>query len=176
VNYLSRVSHRKFFNKIFILTIILIIVYTNTSTVNGCPMSQNKNIAIILILENTNFGCKFCMDSFIKLCDRLQESEKVKNSIYGVLYYDSIENNNNKENILIQKKLLRGFVKGNNIQFPFILDSSHVFKNFCNNGSQKIIIINTEKDCIKQWNLPLKPNQYEEIMNFIHKNGQDENF
>lgn len=144
--------------------------------VNGCTMSQNKKITIILILDNTNFGCKFCMDSFIELCDRLQESEKLKNSIYGVLCYDSKENDHNKENRLIQKKLLRGFIKGNNIQFPFILDSSHVFKNFCNNGSQKIIIINAEKDCIRQWNIPLKANQYEEIMIFIHKNGQDENF
>jgi len=173
VNYFSRISYKKFFNEIFILTTFSIILFNNISMVNGCTMSQNKKIAIILILGNTNFGCKFCMDSFIKLCDRLQESEKLKNSIYGVLCYDSKENDNYKENILIQKKLLRGFIKGNNIQFPFILDSSHVFKNFCNNGLQKVIIINGEKDCIKQWNLPLKPNQYEEIMNFILENDKE---
>jgi len=173
VNYFSRISYKKFFNEIFILTTFSIILFNNISMVNGCTMSQNKKIAIILILGNTNFGCKFCMDSFIKLCDRLQESEKLKNSIYGVLCYDSKENDNYKENILIQKKLLRGFIKGNNIQFPFILDSSHVFKNFCNNGSQKIIIINTEKDCIRQWNIPLNPDQYEEIMNFILENDKE---
>ena len=116
--------------------------------------NEITNCIIILLLDYSDFSCQFCLESFLELCDTLKSRNLENTIILGILKYNfnKINKENRNKYTKLLKKQLKGFVKGNRINFPFILDYSYIFKN--NKTGSSVIIINQIKGCIKQWQIP----------------------
>lgn len=127
---------------------------------------DSQNI-IFLFLDRSDFSCQFCLSSFLQLCDTLQMGNFDHIIIRGFL--DGSETDNATEKLKrdrILKKQIRGFVKGNNIRFPFFLDSSHVFGNIKDKDTA-VIVLNSSLGVIRQWPSPLSSNDICEICSFV---------
>lgn len=131
---------------------------------NG-PAHQN----IILLLFNfSDLSCPFCLYPLLALCDTLQ-AHNLDDSVWGVLtYHDgNLKNEMEREtyNRILQKQL-SGFVRANNINFPFILDSSHILREVTKSGST-VIVLNKSKGTVKKWQSPLRSEDIREIYHLI---------
>jgi len=136
------------------IMLMLTLMITSFSVAKTITQNQHKdnisknervpNHLILLLLNHSDFSCQFCLNSFLQLCNTLQNRNLNNSIIWGIL--DSGNNQGNPAKgkyTQILKKQLRGFVKGNNIKFPFILDSSHIFEKLINDGSTLIILNRT---------------------------------
>jgi hypothetical protein len=135
----------------------------------GVQNNDTHNI-VMLFLDRSDFSCQFCLNSFLQLCDTLQTENFNKIIIRGIL--DGSEINDDEEKLKrdrILKKQIRGFVKGNNIHFPFYIDSSHVFRKIKDKDTA-VIVLNNSLGVIRQWPSPLSYNDICDICSFASIN------
>jgi len=117
---------------------------------------------ILVVFEFESLSCPLCLDSFKNFCEALQ-SKGQENSALGVLTY-RIQESEKAIDVytkIIEKKL-RGFIIGNNIEFPIILDKFHIF-NGTNLKGTGVILIDASKGILKRYALPLTKKQLDEI-------------
>jgi hypothetical protein len=123
---------------------------------------------MLLVFDFESLSCPLCLDSFKNFCEALQ-SKGQENSTIGILTYKNPEGEKALDNYtkIIQKKL-RGFIIGNNIEFPILLDKFHIFEGM-NLKEAAIFLFDLSKGMLKKYTLPLTKKQLEEIFSVQKK-------
>jgi hypothetical protein len=123
---------------------------------------------ILVIFDFESLSCPLCLDSFKNFCEALQ-SKGQENSAVGILTYKNPEDEKAHDNYtkIIEKKL-RGFIIGNNIEFPILLDKFHIFEGM-NLKEAAIFLFDFSKGMLKKYTLPLTKKQLEEIFSVQKK-------
>lgn len=120
---------------------------------------------ILVILDFESLSCSLCLESFKAFCETL-ESYSAENFALGILIFKALigEEDTEKFEKIIEKQL-RGFMVGNNIQFPILLDKLHVFQALGLNDTG-IILFDFSRNLLKKYTFPLSQKQLDEI--FLH--------
>jgi hypothetical protein len=123
---------------------------------------------ILVIFDFESLSCPLRLDSFKNFCEALQ-SKGQENSAVGILTYKNPEGEKALDNYtkIIEKKL-RGFIIGNNIEFPILLDKFHIFEGM-NLKEAAIFLFDFSKGILKKYTLPLTKKQLEEIFSVQKK-------
>lgn len=124
---------------------------------------------ILVIFDFESLSCPLCLDSFKNFCEALQ-SKGQQNSALGILTYKNPKGEKAVDGYtkIIEKKL-RGFIIGNKIEFPILLDKFHVFEGM-NLKEAAFFLFDFSKGMLKKYAFPLTKNQIEEIFNAQKKN------
>lgn len=124
------------------------------------PSCQGKLILVIFDFES--LSCPLCLDSFKNFCEALQ-SKGQQNLAVGILTFRNPEGEKAVDDYtkIIEKKL-RGFIVGNNIEFPILLDKFHVFGGM-NLKEAAIFLCDFSKGMLKKYTFPLTKKQLNEI-------------
>jgi hypothetical protein len=144
---------------IAILTVLLFI--TNSHSI-GKDRNSISGRRYLLIVYSSFLNCPLCLKSFTKFIEVIN-ANGLEKSVLGVLIFDRDENELGSErDIQIIKKQLRGFISGNNIKFPFILDTDGVF-NDLNLDDITLVLFDIKEKIIKKYKFPLTKEQLKEI-------------
>ena len=146
---------------ITILTVLFFIADSNSKEKDRNPILDKK---FFLIIDMDFINCSLCLQSFTKFIETINANELEK-SVLGILIYYKEENELNAEkNIKIIEKQLRGFISGNNIKFPIILDRNGVFSDLnLDLSDTALILFDIQKKVIKKYKFPLTKEQLNEI-------------
>ena len=119
--------------------------------------------AVLIILRPSDIACQQCYGSFLAICDSI-DKYIVGISAFGILVIESnIADGIGKNKLIkIHKKKLRGFIKGNNIKFPILVDEHNIFEAEMKEESS-IILLSGSFKIIRRWKLPLGTDDVEEL-------------
>ena len=116
----------------------------------------------LLIINSSFLNCPLCLTSFTKFIEGVN-ANGIEESFIGVLTIEKEPNESIPEkNVQIVEKQLKGFISGNNINFPFILDRDGIF-NDLNLDDITLILFDVQKTLIKKYKFPLNKEQLKEI-------------
>ena len=119
---------------------------------------------VLFVFDFESLSCPFCLDSFKSFFEALQ-SNGMQNSAVGVLSFrDPGGAETDERYTRIVEKKLRGFILGNAIEFPILLDKFHIFDGM-NLKEPAIFLFDISKDVLKKYSLPKTKKQLEEIFN-----------
>lgn len=121
---------------------------------------KQKKIILIMI-DFSDFYCPLCVESLKTFCDNLN-SRGQENFPIGILVFKSPKKKNSKNYNKIIEKKLRGFIIGNGIQFPVLIDRNHVLSGL-NLDDSDIILLDLSRKLIKKYTFPLTADQLNEI-------------
>jgi len=125
----------------------------------GSPRQEK----IILVLINTKyFSCPLCQKLFNDFCNELF-SKDLERFALGVFIPHSLPDSMNKKIVAIMEKQLRGFIQGNNIRFPVVLDRDLIFSDLGGIDTD-VIFIDEEKRLMKKLKFPLSQDQWQEMI------------
>lgn len=148
---------------VFIVFILSITFFSNTDS-NSVESSRNfiSEKRFLLIIDFYFLSCPLCKQSLEKCIDVIN-TNGLEKSVLGVLIFDreKIEIDFEKYTKIMKKKL-RGFIIGNDIKFPILLDRNGVFKNL-NPDAGFLILFDTQNEIIKKYEFPLSRAQFNEI-------------
>jgi len=146
---------------ITILTVLFFITYSNSIEKDRNLTSDKR---YLLIIESGFLNCPLCLQSFTKFIEVIN-ANGLEKSVLGVLILDKEENELSSErDIQIREKQLRGFISGNHIKFPIILDRNGVFSNLNLDSSDTALIsFDIQKKIVKKYEFPLTKGQLNEI-------------
>lgn len=146
---------------ITILTILFFITDSNSIEKNRNFTSNKK---FLLIIEIGFINCSLCLQSFTKFIETIN-ANGLEQSVLGILIFDKEEDELNSEiDIQIIEKQLRGFISGNNIKFPIIMDRDGVFSDMnLDSGDTTLISFDIQKKIVKKYEFPLTKEQLIEI-------------
>jgi len=131
---------------------------TKTTTDNQPPFKK----IILVKIDLKDIYCPLCLEPLKTFCEMLSNQEQDISAL-GILVFRKSEYIENPGiYIKIIEKQLRGFMSGNNIQFPVIIDINHVFdkENF---GDWDVILLDASRKLLKKYSFPLSTTQLEEI-------------
>jgi hypothetical protein len=152
--------------KITLITITILTVLFFITDSNSREKDRNliPDKEFLLIIDMGFINCSLCLQSFTKFIETINANELEK-SVLGILIYYKEENELNAEkNIKIIEKQLRGFISGNNIKFPIILDRNGVFSDLnLDLSDTALILFDIQKKVIKKYKFPLTKEQLNEI-------------
>ena len=81
-----------------------------------------------------------------------------------LIFYKEEDELSSKIDIQIIEKQLRGFISGNNIKFPIILDKNGVFSDLhLDLGDTALILFDIQKKIVEKYKFPLTKEQLNEI-------------
>jgi hypothetical protein len=146
---------------ITILTVLFFITDSNSKEKDRNPILDKK---FFLIIDMDFINCSLCLQSFTKFIETINANELEK-SVLGILIFHEDEDELSSEiDIQIIEKQLRGFISGNNIKFPIILDKNGVFSDLDLDLSvTALILFDIQKKVIKKYKFPLTKEQLNEI-------------
>ena len=146
---------------ITILTVLFFITDSNSKEKDRNPILDKK---FFLIIDMDFINCSLCLQSFTKFIETINANELEK-SVLGILIFHEDEDELSSEiDIQIIEKQLRGFISGNNIKFPIILDRNGVFSDLNLDLSETaLILFDVQKKVIKKYKFPLTKEQLNEI-------------
>ena len=146
---------------ITIFTVLFFITYSNSIEKERNHISDKR---YLLIIESDFLNCPLCLQPFTKFIETIN-ANALEKSVLGVLIFDKEENELSSErDIQIIEKQLRGFISGNNIKFPIILDRNGVFSNLNLDSSDTALIsFDIQKKIVKKYEFPLTKGQLNEI-------------
>ncbi|MGB8960114.1 MAG: hypothetical protein WCC00_13990 [Candidatus Aminicenantales bacterium] len=125
---------------------------------SGSPQHEK----IILVLINTKyFSCPLCQTLFNDFCKELFLKDLERFAL-GVFIPHSMPDSMSAKNIAILEKQLRGFIQGNSIRFPVILDRDQIFSDLAGIDTD-VIFINEEARLMKKYKFPLAQDQWQEM-------------
>jgi len=146
-----------------ITTLSVLLFITNSSSIE-----KDRNFIsdkrYLLIIDIGFINCSLCLQSFTKFIEVINANGR-EESVLGVLIFDREEDELNSErDIQIIEKQLRGFISGNNIKFPIILDRDGVFNDLhLDSGDTALISFDIQKKIVKKYEFPLTKGQLNEI-------------
>lgn len=123
-------------------------------------ISIEKRKMLLFVIDFRDFSCSPCLDSFLGLYHNLSLPFRTIQA-WGVLTV-SLEGGEEKRDIQIAEKKLRGFVRANRIAFPIVVDKDQVFSGFADTGSCLLLLDDNQK-VVLRYDFPLTGGQYEEI-------------
>jgi len=146
---------------ITIFTVLFFITDSN-SIENERNFASDKKY--LLIIDSGFLNCSLCLLPFTKFIETIN-ANGLEKSVLGVLILDKEEDELSSErDIQIIEKQLRGFISGNNIKFPIILDRNGVFSDmFLDSGDTALILFDIQKKIVKKYKFPLTKEQLNEI-------------
>lgn len=145
---------------VFMLSVIFFINADSNSLENSNNFMPDKRF--LLIIDFGFLSCPLCVQSLSEFIDVIN-SRALEKSIIGVLIFERERNESGFEKYInVMEKRLKGFIIGNDIKFPIILDRNGVFKNFSQNLTTLILFDNRNK-IIKKYNFPLNKVEINEI-------------
>ncbi len=146
---------------ITILTVLFFITDSNSKEKDRNPILDKK---FFLIIDMDFINCSLCLQSFTKFIETINANELEK-SVLGILIFHEDEDELSSEiDIQIIEKQLRGFISGNNIKFPIILDRNGVFSDLNLDLSETaLILFDIQKKIIKKYKFPMTKEQLNEI-------------
>ena len=156
---------------ISIKKVILIIITIFTALIfitDSKSMEKDRNYIsgkkYLLVIDSSFISCSLCLQSFTKFIEVINANGFEK-SVLGVLIFDTEEDGLNSErDIQIIEKQLRGFISGNNIKFPIILDRDGVFNDLnLDSGDTALILFDIHKKIVNKYKFPLTKEQLNEI-------------
>jgi hypothetical protein len=116
------------------------------------------------VLDNLDRGWNFgaVIDLNLYLSRGLRKKEE---SVLGLLISDEEENELSSErDMQIIEKQLTGFISGNSIKFPIIVDRDGVFNDLNSDSSgTALILFDIQKKTVKKYKFPLTEEQLNEI-------------
>ena len=120
---------------------------------------ENKKCFLII---NTDFlDCPLCKEKINNLIEAVN-NYNLENYFLGVLVISQEKDLNNDINIKIIERKLNGFIKGNEIKFPIIVDRERIFNEFSTDNIC-LILFDSQKNIIKRYTLPLSNKLIKEI-------------
>jgi len=128
-------------SKIILIIIILLLIFFYGAEIKNKSFSKNCE-KIIVFLNFSDLHCSFCIKSFTEFCSFVKKNN-INSKINGILIIQDKKRIKKK----IINKQLKGFVKGNNIDFPVAVDWNNVFSAFAENYD--LIVINNKEKQIK---------------------------
>jgi hypothetical protein len=149
---------------LIIITILTVLFFITDSNSREKDRNLIPDKEFLLIIDMGFINCSLCLQSFTKFIETINANELEK-SVLGILIYYKEENELNAEkNIKIIEKQLRGFISGNNIKFPIILDRNGVFSDLnLDLSDTALILFDIQKKVIKKYKFPLTKEQLNEI-------------
>lgn len=146
---------------ITILTVSLFITGSNSIEKDRNYISDKR---YLLIIDSGFLNCPICLQSFTKFIEAIN-AHGLEKSVLGVLIFNKEENELSSEgDIQIIEKQLRGFISGNNIKFPIILDRDRVFNDLnLDSSDTALILFDIQKKIVKKYKFPLTKEQLNEI-------------
>jgi len=149
---------------LIIITILTVLFFITDSNSREKDRNLIPDKEFLLIIDMGFINCSLCLQSFTKFIETINSSGLEK-SVLGILIYYKEENELNAEkNIKIIEKQLRGFISGNNIKFPIILDKNGVFSDLnLDLSDTALILFDIQKKVIKKYKFPLTKEQLNEI-------------
>lgn len=146
---------------VIIVSISLLFIYGGRTHENTRSVLSEKRF--ILIVDLSVLNCPLCVQSLTEFIG-IVNAFKLENDVLGVLVFSRRENDPNSEtHVKIAEKKLRGFIKGNDVQFPFFLDRSGVFNVLNPDATALLILFDREESEIKKYTFPLTSAQIEEL-------------
>jgi len=83
---------------------------------------------LLFVIDFDDFMCMTCLDSFLCFCRSLPEVI-LEEHAWGILLVSGDAGGGGEAgNVLIARKKLRGFVRANRIEFPFLVDEEGMFR------------------------------------------------
>jgi hypothetical protein len=79
-----------------------------------------------------------------------------------MVYRERSEETAAERKVKIIEQQLRGFIKGNDIRYPIILDKKGIFKNLSKDETS-LILLDIQRRTVKKYTFPLKKKQIDEI-------------
>ena len=146
---------------ITIFTVLLLIADSNSIEKDRNYISDKRYILIIYI---GFLNCSLCQQSFTEFIEVIN-ANGLEKSVLGVLILDKEEDELNSErDVQIVEKQLRGFIFGNNIKFPIILDKDGIFNDLSlDSGDTALILFDIQMKIVKKYKFPLTKEQLNEI-------------
>jgi len=146
---------------ISIFTVLILITDSNPTEKDRNYISDKR---YILIIDIGFLNCSLCLQSFTKFIETIN-ANGLEKSVLGVLIFDKEEDELYSErDIQIIEKQLRGFISGNNIKFPIILDRDGIFNDLSlDSVDTTLILFDIRKKIVKKYRFPLTKEQLNEI-------------
>ena len=146
---------------ITILTVLFFITYSNSKEKDRNPIPDKK---FLLIIDMGFINCSLCLQSFTKFIETINSSGLEKSVLGILIFYKEEDELSSEIDIQIIEKQLRGFISGNNIKFPIILDKNGVFSDLnLDLSDTALILFDIQKKVIKKYKFPLTKEQLNEI-------------
>jgi hypothetical protein len=129
----------------------------------GSVLSERK---LILVMDLNVLNCPLCVQSLTEFTG-LISAFKLENDVLGILVLSRRENDSNSETQMkIAEKKLRGFILGNDVQFPFFLDRGGIFNALNPDSTATLILFDREESEIKEYIFPLTSAQIQKIFRY----------
>jgi hypothetical protein len=127
---------------------------------DSVPMTK-----LLLLTDFSSLSCPLCLQSFMEFVNVIH-ANKLEDSVLGVMVMDpKKEESDGERHRKIAEKRLKGFISGNNIQFPFLLDEERVFRPLNQDASATLVVLNTQKKTVEKYEFPLNKSQLATIIN-----------
>jgi hypothetical protein len=120
---------------------------------------------LLFILDFQDFSCMTCLDSFLMLYRHLPFRFKTSRS-WGILVVKKSEKEERKQ-LWIAEKQLRGFVRANDITFPVLVDRGRLFGGVAEKGSC-VLLLDGTGSLIHRYEFPLTGEEFTEIFKILN--------
>ncbi len=149
---------------LIIITILTVLFFITDSNSKDKDRNLILDKNFLLIIDMGFINCSLCLQSFTKFIETINANE-IEKSVLGILIFHKDEDELSSEiDIQIIEKQLRGFISGNNIKFPIILDKNGVFSDLnLDLSDTALILFDIQKRVIKKYKFPLSNEQLNEI-------------
>lgn len=120
---------------------------------------HSPEIKLLLLIDTSFLSCSLCLQSLTEFIGIIQ-ANKLEDSVLGVMIMDENKEETDVErHRKIAEKRLKGFIIGNNIQFPFLLDEERVFRPLNQDASATLIVFDSRKNTVVKYEFPLSKAQ-----------------
>jgi hypothetical protein len=149
-----------------IVVLLIVLMTLSFSNKELFPQEQSVNVIsekmFILIIDFAFFNCPLCVQSLTDF-NNIINAFKLEDSLIGVMVYRETNNEVDAERrIKIIETQLRGFIQGNDIRYPIILDKKGIFKSLSQDEAS-LILLDIEKKTVRKYTFPLKKGQIDEL-------------
>lgn len=147
------------------MEVFLLIAYAFGVPCKNPPFFQRaleEKKSILIILEPEIFFCPLCLEPVIHFVEKLRVHGR-DCLVTGVFIWRREGREKSQKSMKIIEKKIKGFVEGNEIRFPIILDKYHVFDGL-NIETPVIILLDRSQNEIHKYTLPLSQKQLGEIL------------
>jgi hypothetical protein len=142
-----------------LISLIILVILNLCILYNHSFSLENKKCFLII---NTDFlDCPLCKERINNLTEVVNKYN-LENYFLGVLVISQEKDLNNDKNIKIIERKLKGFIKGNEIKFPIIVDRERIFNEFSMDDIC-LILFDSQRNMIRRYTLPLSNKLIKEI-------------